>query len=52
MYIYAYIASVYRIYIGRAHGQQNIMLSFDLLGHRVWQRCWDQECKVRLYVYI
>jgi len=53
MYTYKYVyICIYRIYIGRAHGQQDIMLSFDLLCHRVWQRCWDQECKVGMYVYI
>lgn len=33
-------------FIGRPHKSQRVMLSFDLIGQRVWQRCWDPECRV------
>lgn len=33
-------------FIGRPHKSHHAILTFDLLGERVWQRCWDGECRV------
>lgn len=33
-------------FIGRPHKSHHVMLTFDLLEERVWQRCWDSECRV------
>ena len=51
IYIYIYIHIHRYIYI-------HIYIYIYVYGRRMWQRCWDQECKVRvcicihIYIYI